>query len=205
MLHKMKAKGLDSLTEEDQVNWLYFVVLFRWRDPDAISTLDIEGTKHLRSSLNEQPDEYNEIAEASDPPTLVEWTAQNFPGLIENFGKLKLPEMARHPVLAEKVQSMRWWLYNFRDQDNHLLIADRPCIFTTGLDDPDLIIILPLGPRKAFMATKNDHTSDILKQQRPKDLLIRINESSLGQAQKYIWALDDSPRRFIANRLRNRG
>ena len=204
VLHKMEDTGLKNLTDEDQSVWLYFVMLFRWRNPDAVSVLDIEGSKRLKASLDEHPEQYDEIAEALDPPTLAEMTEINFPGLIENFGKLHLPQMSLHPIFLEKVGSMRWWLYDFSDQNKHLLLADRPCIFTTRLDDPDLVFALPIGPWKAFLATKSNRASDTLKQQRRKDLLVRINESSMGQAHKYIWALDVSPRRFISNRLYNR-
>ena len=204
VLHKFNDTGLENLTEEDRCVWVCFIILLLWRNPDAISYFDTEGSKYLRDSLNENPEEYNQIAEFFDPSTFAEWTDKNFPGYIENFGKLHLPKMVRHRLIEENVGSMRWWLFNFNDQDNHLLLADRPCIFTTGLDDSNLVIALPIGPRKAFMATKSDRTANILKQQRRKDLLVRINESSMRQAQEYIWALDNSPRRFIENRLHNR-
>ena len=38
------------------------------------------------------------------------------------------------------------WSWDFTQQPNHLLLADRPCIFARGIDDPDLVIALPLGP-----------------------------------------------------------
>ena len=202
MLRKTDT-GLENLTEEDQCVWLDFIMWFRFRNPDTVSGLDIEGSKHLKDSLDGQPEQYDEIAEAFDPPTLAEWTEKNVPGLIENFGKLHLPKMVRHPLLAENVQSMRWWLCDFSDQKNHILLADRPCIFTTRLDDPDLMIALPIGPWKAFLATKSDRAPRSLIQQRKKEFLVQINERSLRQAHKYIWALDESPRRFILKRLRD--
>jgi hypothetical protein len=99
---------------------------------------------------------------------------------------------------------MKWWLWDFAREQNDLLLADQPCIFTAGIDDPDLMIALPLGPRKAFMATKSDHVATIMRRQRPKDLLMRLNESSLNQARARLYARDASPRRFISNRLTGR-
>ena len=88
---------------------------------------------------------------------------------------------------------------------NDLFLADQPCIFTMSIDDADLVIALPIGPRKAFMATKSEHVATIMRRQRPKDLLMRINESSLNQARVRVYARDSSPRRFICNRLAERG
>ena len=131
VLRKMEGKGLDDFTEEDCCFWLDFIMLFPWRNPDAISVLDIEGPKHLKASMEEQPEQYDAIAEGSDPPTLAKWTEINFLGLIENFGKLNLPRISKHPDLAKHVESLTWCLVNFSDQNNHLLLADRPLYFFT--------------------------------------------------------------------------
>ena len=54
------------------------------------------------------------------------------------------------------------------------------------------------------MATKSERVATIMRRQRPKDLLMRINESSLNQARVRVYAGDSSPRRFICNRLAKR-
>ena len=51
------------------------------------------------------------------------------------------------------------------------------------------------------MATKTERVANIMRQQCPKDLLMRMNESSLSQAQSRVYARDASPRRFTCNRL----
>ncbi len=161
----------------------------------------MEGSKYLKASLDEKPEEYEAISEPDDPPTLTEWADQQFPGLIENFGKMSLPNLICNPEIGRKILGMKWWLQDFKGQKNHLLLADRPCLFTTGVADSDLVIVLPIGPWKAFMATKTERVANIMRQQRPKDLLMRMNESSLRQARERVYALDASPHRFICNRL----
>ena len=54
------------------------------------------------------------------------------------------------------------------------------------------------------MMTKSERVSNIMRNQRHKNLLRSINESSLNQAQERIYACDKSPHRFICNRLANR-
>ena len=99
-----------------------------------------------------------------------------------------------------KILRMKWWLWDFSGEKNDLLLADHPCIFTKGIDATDLVIALPIGPCKAFMATRTDRVATIMRLQRPKDLLMRMNESSLSQARVRVYACDRSPRRFISNR-----
>ena len=156
---------------------------------------------HLERALTEGPEEYEAIAEPGDPRTLGEWTKVHLPGLMENFGKLSLDKVIGNPRVGTKILNMKWFLWDFSGQRNHLLLSDRPCIFTASFDDPDLIVALPVSPWKAFLATRSERICDRLRERSQKTLLMRINENSITQAQKRIYALDDAPHRFIVNRL----
>ncbi len=204
VLVKMHTNGLSSLTHDDLRYWVHFVISLKARTPEAAHIIKSRGSKHLETSLDDKPHEYEAIADTSDPTTLKDWVEEHLPGLIENFGMVSLDKFVLSHDIAQRLLGMTWWLWNFEGQQNHLLLSDRPCIFTAQLDAHDLVIALPIGPWKAFMMTKGERVSDILKSQRHKDLLMRINESSLGQAQKRIYARDESPRRFICNRLQGR-
>ena len=175
VLRKINTTGFADLTPEDLRVWVCFIMLLLWRTPDTVSRLHTEAPDHLKISLDERPGEYDSIAENFDPPTLAEWTEEHIPGFIENFGIINLPNWACNSSIGTKILSMKWWLWNFSGQQNHLLLADRPCIFTAGIDDPNLVIALPISPWKAFMATKTDRVANIMSQQRPKDLLMRMN------------------------------
>jgi hypothetical protein len=121
----------------------------------------------VRFGLHEGID--NHFSLAGNPPTLVEWTRKNYPGLIENFGLSFFHQLVDSPKIGEKILRMKWWLWDFTREHNDLLLADHPCIFTNGIDDPNLGIALPIGPRKAFMATSTDRVATLMHRQRPKD------------------------------------
>jgi Protein of unknown function (DUF4238) len=201
VLRKLSATGLVGLTPEQRSDWARFLMSLRLRQPTMIQQLCIQSSQHLEVSLTDQPEEYESLAEVGDPPTLLDWTRKNYPGLIENAGMSFFHEIIDNRTVAEKILRMRWWLWDFAREENDLLLADHPCIFTKGIDEPDLVIALPIGPRKVFMATRTDHVATIMRRQRPKDLLMRMNESSLSQARIRLYARDRSPWRFISNRL----
>lgn len=204
VLRKLATTGFTPLTPEDRSDWARFLMSLRLRQPDMIQQLRTESSEHLEASLMDNPEEYDAVAGTGNPPTLVEWTRENYPGLIENFGMSFFHRLVDNPEIGEKILHMKWWLWDFAREHHDLLLADHPCIFTKGIDDPDLVIALPIGPRKAFMATKTDRVATIMRRQRPRDLLVRMNESSLGQARVRVYSRDTSPRRFICNRLINR-
>ena len=201
VLRKLHTTGLADLKPQDIGVWAYFIESLLFRTPDAVSWLRAKAPNILKASLNERPEEYDSIAETCDPPTLGDFFDKNARGYTKNFGIMSLGKLICDQERVQKILRMKWWLWDFSAQRNHLLLADQPCIFTTGIDDPDLIVALPIGPWKAFMATKTDRVASIIRQQRPQNLLMQINESSLSQAKQRVYARDASPRCFISDRL----
>lgn len=198
---KMENEGLKSITTEERMDWARFLMSLRIRQPDIVDMLIQESATHLRATLNENPYEYEELATNEDAPTLEEWTEANFPGLIDNFGLSFFHELIDNQEIGEIILTMRWWLWDFAEAPHDLLLSDHPCIFTSNIKDPSCVIALPIHPRKAFLATKCDTAAKIIRQQQPRDLVIRINESIVNQARVRVYAKNETPRRFIQNRL----
>jgi hypothetical protein len=204
VLRKLTTTGLAGLTLDDRCDWTRFLMSLRLRQPGIVQQLRTKSSEHLEAALIGSPEEYDTVVDSGDPPTLLEWTRQNYPGLIENFGMSIFHELVDNVEVDNKMLRMKWWLWDFTQEKNDLLVADQPCIFPKGIDELDSVIALPIGPSKAFMATRTDRVANIMRQQRPKNLLTRINESSLDQARTRVYACDACPRRFICNRLAKR-
>ena len=126
------------------------------------------------------------------------------------------PEFARNTVLrglyvfiinyAQRfVTELKCWgVRKFPAGKKHLLLSDFPCIRTDGLRKPHAVFALPISPRKAVLGFKTKETQQMyLNHMAESELFTRINVSSLEQAEKYIYALDDTPRRFLRNSLRS--
>lgn len=198
---KLDSEGLRALTLDDRTDWARFIMSLRIRQPDVVEMLRNMATDRFRETIKTQPEEYEELVGVDDPPTLEEWTEKTFPGLIENFGLSIFHKLVDNPQIGDKILRMKWWIWDFSDVPYDLLIADHPCIFTTGIDNPNLVIALPITPKKAFMATQSDHAAEVMRRQRPQDLAMRLNESSIAQARVRIYARDKSSARFIQNRI----
>ena len=198
---KLEGDGLKSLTIDDRMDWARFLMSLRLRQPAIVEVLKREASDQLRDSLKERPNEYEELATPEDATTLEKWTENEFPGLIGNFGLSFFHELVDNPVIGGKILRMKWWLWDFQDAPYDLLLSDHPCIFVRSIDDPNCVIALPIQPRKAFMATQSDEVAKIMRKQRPRDLVMRLNESSVNQTQARIYARNESPRRFIEKRV----
>ena len=201
VLEKLRTQKLNSLSGYEMQDWARFLMSLRARQPEIITLILESSEKNLRKSLSDCHEEYKKLASKGEPQTLGEWAERRFPGLIENFGLSFFHSLVDSSSIGTKILEMTWWVWDFTGLDNHLLLADNPCIFTKGIDDEDLVIALPISPNKAFMATKSERVAEIMRNQSAKTLLAKINESSISQAKKRIYARNESPRRFITNRF----
>ena len=202
VMKKMTKTGLRELTPVDRYNWVVLLMSLKARTPEGMDLIGTHGPRHLKASLAANPEEYDALSESSDPATLEEWTERNVPGLVDNFGMLSTDKLMSNPEVVKELLGMQWVLWDFDRQENQLLLADRPCIFTARWDSPNLVVALPVGPTKAFMLTKSKRAADSMRGLYPKELLKKINESSIRQAQRRIYACDQNARRFIQSRLR---
>ncbi len=201
VMQKLLTTGLKSIAFEERCDWIRFLVSLRLRQPHMIDLLRTQAAEGLRKSLASDPEEYEPFAGPDDPPTLEAWAESRFPGVVENFGMSFFHELVNSWDAAKKLLPMKWWLWDFSTCGNELLLADQPCIFTSGIDDPELMVALPISPAKAFMMTRSDRAADALRGQVPKVLLQRLNESSLNNFKARIYATDQGPRRFLENRF----
>ena len=203
VLSKILTGGLDSLSKTDNLNWVIFLMSLKVRSPESIHNLKYDEPKKFKASFIENPEKYIVKSGDSDPRALEERAEKENPGITDNFGMVYFGHLITEREIVIKIGDMTWGLYHFKNQKNHLLLSDHSLIFTEkNIDHPDLIIFLPLSPDKAFIATKHKRITEMIRQQRPKDLMTRMNEISLYDAKQRIFARDDSPHCFILNRMK---
>lgn len=198
---KLDTEGLNVLSVDERMEWARFLMSLHVRQPHRVHHLRTLAAEQLHAKLTERPERYEELTGKGAPPTLLEWTKQQFPGLIESFGMSFFHEVVDNPEIGTKILGMRWWLWDLSEAPHELLISDQPCIFTHGINDPSLIIALPVGPRKAFMTTNSDHAASVVRNLHPRELVSRMNSSSLNRARVRVYATDARQRRFIENRM----
>jgi hypothetical protein len=75
---------------------------------------------------------------------------------------------------------------------------------SNGLIQPDAHIVLPISPRRLFIATKNEETFQSFREMDPNELAQAVNNQVSQQAHKFVFGCDESQFRFVAKRLGKR-
>ena len=198
---KLMAKGVQSLTAEERCDWARFLTSLRARQPVFVEKIKSVGKSELLSHLAADPDQYLAIVGADDPPTLIEWAEKRVPGLIENFGLTNYPSLIDHADLVTKIINLRWLLLDVGKARYELLLSDNPCISIGKIDDPEVVITLPISPTRVFVACGGAQTAQNFIRAHPDKLVMLANESAINQASKRVYARTEDPGRFIENRV----
>ncbi len=201
VLAVMEIGGLRALTADDRSHWALFLMSLRVRQPSVISGIVSESTEGLfRKSLERNPSEYEKLRQEDAPDSFADWAEDQYPGILKNFGISILSKIIDNQAVGQRICNMRWWIWDFTGAKCDLLLGDNPLILASNIEDPNLILALPISPTKAFMATQSDNIAATLKDQELGYLATRLNESTVMQSNNRIYARDKKHWRFIENR-----
>ena len=107
------------------------------------------------------------------------------------FGRHRRPVVGRTWIdLIQKIvdservgnlfNSLDWRILSFHKYRT-LLTGDRPIIMTNGMNRPDSHLLLPIGPRRLFVAAHNREIADHLENQDADKLISQINDQIVRQ------------------------
>jgi hypothetical protein len=99
---------------------------------------------------------------------------------------------------------MTWFTYHIEGAKHSLLTSDRPVIMTKGLEGPGAHLAMPISPTVIFFAVRSENSLKRINAMGDNKLVARINMGVALQAVKYVYGVDDTQLRFVANRLGKR-
>ncbi len=194
-----------QLDSPEALGWCQFLYSLIVRNPEhlvrikeKLSTLD--AGEILENVRNEYPNRRS----PGDPESFDDFKAAFVKNPIEVPAVRVLRELVRSKRVVRLLASFKWQTATVNVAKYPLLTSDRPIIMTNGLVQPDAHIILPISPRRLFIATKNDETFQLLRELNPNELAQAVNNQVSQQAHKFVFGCDESQLRFVANRLGKR-
>lgn len=104
--------------------------------------------------------------------------------------------------LIRGIAAMEWSTLTFQRAKFEFLTSDRPVIYTNVLGN-ESHIVLPVGPRRLFVAAKDRKLIDRIRSAGEDALVAATNAHVVGTANKYVYGSNDSQLRFIQNRMGN--
>ncbi|SIN59573.1 Protein of unknown function [Parasphingorhabdus marina DSM 22363] len=177
--YKILNREIESMSDDDIVNWARFVYSLMHRVPQSI-----EMWKEKWRSTQLSDGSFLNDSEA------VEMAKQNLPFFIES----------ERTVLF--IAQMDWHVVRTDSCRFQLLVSEQPIVMTNGLMREDGHIALPISPTEIFLAIRTDSNfMTKLKRQKLEEVVRNLNRQVVERASHFVAASDKSQERFIVNRF----
>jgi hypothetical protein len=147
-------------------------------------------------------EELRRAVDTGDADAIEEFRAELSEERLERL-KLQLLQMNMDSeFLGTALNRMQWAVIHFDETHHMLLTSDRPIVVTNGLAHADSHIVMPISPRRIFIAANNQETvKNLHDMAKAGGIAQRLNNRMARQARRYVYGVDDSALQFIEPRL----
>jgi Protein of unknown function (DUF4238) len=203
MLVDGEAPG--KLDSPEALGWCQFLYSLIVRNPDHLLRMKEKlATLDPGEVLEFIRDKYPDIRGPGDPENFDDYKAAFILNPVEVPAVRVLPELVRSKRVVRMLASFKWQTATVNQAKYPLLTSDRPIIMSNGLIQRDAHIVLPISPRRLFIATKTEEVFQYFREMNPNELAQTVNNQVSQQARKFVFGRDDKQLRFVANRLGKR-
>jgi hypothetical protein len=198
-------RGETRFDSDAKAAWARFLMSMFHRSPENIrriaTTVNLD---YIRSLEDELRPGYETLREQHGGGQTWDEMIENFSDAdYQQFQLLTLRAIMDSQRVGTVLTSMIWTVAP-RSGIYPLFTSDRP-ITMTALGQDDAHLVMPLTPDHVFFAAKNAETLHKIERRNLYGGLAEIiNNNVVRQAMRYVYAIDDSRKAFLVNRLGNR-
>lgn len=192
----MERDVLINLDSRLRSGWSRFVMSLIHRSPEEVLAFSREIKRHLERAMHE-------FRECVDPPTferLFRNRTRNPTGMAL---ALLIQKVIDSQMVGNHLNGMEWTIIS-PPSSYTFLTSDRPIVMTNGLSNDNSHLVIPIGPRKLFVACNTTATAREIASLKPNDLVARVNDRVVRQARDFVIGIDDGQLRFVEKRFGDR-
>jgi hypothetical protein len=203
ILKRLLAGHLKNFGSDDRTAWARFMMAQWYRSPEMIAKLRQGGREAMLRALEANPEEYEALRGSSPHGSLVEWAEAHAPGYdeIATMGNV-LPKLINDSRAGQIIVNMNWQVLHLLGSKVDLLICDRPATRFEGLNSRNCIIVMPLDPRRLFVAS---HWDRDFHRYSPTEIARRANVTAVTEAHARVYGTGSQHRPLAEKWLARRG
>ncbi|MGB0854258.1 MAG: DUF4238 domain-containing protein [Pikeienuella sp.] len=188
----------DTWTPETRSSWSRFILSVLLRQPESIERLRRVWFEQLLEDSEINRAIYEKYRREADPESYVEFASNMEITAIEQGMFKLLRNTIDNPVVGPKINDMLWRVRELPNAKNELLTSDRPVIRPSNLMRKDAHIVVPIGPRRLFIATSHSETMEQLMDLSDTQFANEANRFVVSNARRLVFAASTGQSAFIA-------
>ncbi|ESY64766.1 hypothetical protein X742_25055 [Mesorhizobium sp. LNHC232B00] len=183
--------------------WSRFLMSLMMRMPNDIETLKTSLNEEWLLRIPKLEQEYLKKKQPGGPATFAEYLESRGSKDFESWAISIAPKLIDHRLIGSMINNMRWF---FRQVSGHseFLTSDRPILTLYEFASQDSYIMLPIGPRRLFVAVNNIETQRLIERRESVEFVAGINRLIVGAAKEFVFACDDSHSEFVTEHFGKR-
>jgi hypothetical protein len=196
-LSVLEKSGRDILTDRLRISWTRFLLTLMLRMPEDVADLKALADSFLRDDPETEA-RYQELRTDNDPEAFSEWLEKRHPHYVENAAFRLGKVLMDHDRIGTDILNLHWYTVDADATKFELLTSDRPLTMSSHMAISDAFIILPIGPRRLFLASRTRVPPDAGT---IESLVTASNRAVVERAVRYAYATSASPRRYVEARM----
>jgi Protein of unknown function (DUF4238) len=203
VLGLLECGKLDSVTVSQRSAWARFLMSMLMRGPRDIEVLKVEYVQEWQTLI---PEIVANLQSSDNDVTRA--LAQNLPEMLSpdspmlaDWGLETAISLMDHAGIGQMLINMQWLVRDIPEDGPELLTSDRPIIKSSELIQLDDFVMLPIGPRKLFIAVGGVDTEQRVQAYDAAVQAEAVNRFIVGRAQESVYGTSDAQLEFVRSHM----
>ncbi|MWB79838.1 DUF4238 domain-containing protein [Pseudooceanicola sp. 216_PA32_1] len=177
--------------------WSRFVWAQSIRTPSEIAQLKSSVKEAWSEATPGLQAAYEAERPEGAPESVDDWLATLDPHTEDRFALTIARRSMDHSGIGQIINNMRWMVLDFEGCGIPLLTSDRPVWMTMTLSEPNAFILMPIGPTRLFVASRETETMLRIAAQNRRQQAKSVNKTTVQHAVKFVFGVDHNMKSFV--------
>ena len=176
--------------------WSRFIWAQSIRTPSEVAQLKSSVKGPWSNSIPEWQEVYEAMRHDGAPECMNDYLAELGPYEEDLIALTTLRRCINNRGIGQTINDMRWNVLDFKDCGIPLLTSDRP-VWMTPLAKPDAFILMPIGPTRLFVATRETETMLHIRSRNRRQQAKYVNKVTVQHAVNFVFGVDNKMESFV--------
>lgn len=200
---ELLSNGISSLTVDQRCDFARLLISLEARRPYVVNKLLREdGPTYFKGEIDSDPEILAAFdAEGIDHPPSA-YAEQELGMCFEDRALGMIQGLVDNRRVGVVLINAHWDVFRVGPYHGKFVLSDRPLIRINPFDKPGASWIMPLTPNAVFVAFNHiENLNRVKRLSRPR-LVKEVNRSSVQQADRFVFSVNQSDNAWIGNHLR---
>jgi hypothetical protein len=180
--------------------WTRFIMSLLHRNPEQVAKSLAVVSQYVSLLKSQYEKLYYEKKDANHPATFDEFWQDILPEIVGRTWIRLVQTTIDSKTVGAHFNNLFWRVVEFKSKST-LMTGDRPIIMTNGMVKPDSHLVIPIGPRKLFVAAPNLDLVNSLAGQNADEVVEFVNDRVVRQAHRFCISSEDRYLQFFDDRF----